>query len=195
MGDKFRGSDRVSVAFFGDATVEEGVFHECANFASLHKLPVIFVCENNFFSIYSPIEQRQPARPIAKLGEAHGIPSVSADGNDVLAVRAIAADAVRRARAGQGPGFLVFDTFRWHEHCGPSVDDHLGYRANHDVEAWRARCPIQKLERDLGGRGIMSAADIAQVRKNLDLEIEDAFAFARNAPLPAPSLANLYVYA
>lgn len=195
MVDKAAGNARVSVAFFGDAALEEGVFHECANFAVLHSLPIIFVCENNFFSVYSDLAQRQPDRPMTAVGAAHGLAAAAGDGNDVLAVFETAAEAVSRARAGKGPSLLVFDTYRWHEHCGPQIDDHLGYRPKEDVEAWRARCPVEAFRQSLLRAGELDEEQETKIRDDLMREIDDAFDAAKQAPLPDPDTAGLYVYA
>jgi pyruvate dehydrogenase E1 component alpha subunit len=119
--------DRVCIVFLGDGATEEGAFHESANFAALKSLPVIYFVENNGYSCYTNLEDRQPRRPLVDLGRAYGIPSVYVDGNDVLAVFDTTKEAVARARAGQGPTLIVADTYRWREHCGPNFDNDIGY--------------------------------------------------------------------
>ena len=128
LADKRMRNGKVTVAFIGDASVEEGVFHESANFASLHKLPVIFVCENNLYSVYTRIDERQPNRPLTELAKAHGMLALHGDGNDLDECYRLSVQAAGRARNDQGPTFLVLDTYRWREHCGPAFDNHLGYR-------------------------------------------------------------------
>src|SRR3546814_12942177 len=134
-----RGELSVALAFVGDGSIEDWVFHETLNFARLRRLPVLFVCENNFFSIYTPIGARQPSRPLTDLAAAHDVPAVSGDGNDVASVYRATAACVARARAGGGPSFLAFDTYRWREHFGPNDHDQLGHRPRPEVEAWRRR--------------------------------------------------------
>jgi TPP-dependent pyruvate/acetoin dehydrogenase alpha subunit len=195
LADQIDGSDSVSVAFFGDGSVEEGVFHESANFASLRKLPVLFVCENNLYSVYTPLNERQPKRQLTELARAHEIPSATADGNDVAAVFRSTREAVARARQGGGPTFLLFDTYRWREHCGPAFDNHLGYRTEAEYQLWRSRCPIELQRKDLQGKGLLASRDEQALAAELKLEIDAAFDFARAAPLPDPSQATAHVYA
>ena len=188
------GTDGVVVVYFGDAATEEGVFHESVSFAALHKLPVIFVCENNLYSTHSDLSVRQPARPISDLALAHGIPGVTCDGNDVLSVSEVAAEAVNRGRMGEGPSLLVFNTYRWLEHVGPDSDLELGYRSAEELESWKARDPLQILR--LQCRLNVTDWDTVeqQFEVEIDREIVDAFSFARNSPFPKSSemLADVY---
>ena len=195
LSDQIDGNGNVSVAFFGDASVEEGVFHESANFASLRKLPVLFVCENNLYSVYTALKDRQPRRPITELARAHAMSVDSADGNDVAAVFKVTQEAVARARQGSGPTFLVFDTYRWREHCGPAFDNNLGYRSEAEFETWRARCPIEASRAKLRDQEVLTADAEASLAAAIKLEIDAAFTFARAAPLPEPSQAADHVYA
>ncbi len=195
LSDQIDGNTRVSVAFFGDASVEEGVFHESANFASLRKLPVIFVCENNLYSVYTALADRQPARQLRELGRAHAMRSAHADGNDVAAVFAVMQEAVQFARGGGGPTLLVLDTYRWREHCGPAFDNHMGYRTEAEYQTWRVRCPIESSRAKLQVQALLSAADEEAMIARFQQEIDDAFDFARAAPLPVPSDATAHVYA
>lgn len=195
LASRRAGHDRVVVIYVGDAAIEEGVFHESANFASLEKLPVLFVCENNQFSVYTPLATRQPDRPLRHLAEAHGIRTFTGDGNDARAVRDLAADALTSVRSGAGPAFIELPTYRWREHCGPGYDDDLGYRPAVDVAAWRERCPVAQERRRLTGDGLLSAALEADLTNAVAGEIDEAFAFALASPLPAPATASAYVYA
>lgn len=165
LADKLDGLDRVTVVFFGDAAVEEGAFHETCNIASVKKLPVLFVCEDNGYSIHTPRLVRQPMRPIEDLAHAHGIGARWANGNDVLAVAKEAGDAVEDIRAGHGPQFLVCDTQRLAEHCGP------GPAAADEV----SRTLLDPL----------ADAD-AGAWPELVAEINDAFAFAVVSAEPSP---------
>lgn len=195
LADHLDGKKSVSIAFLGDASVEEGVFHESANFASLRKLPVLLVCENNLYSVYTPLKDRQPPRQITELARAHGMSFSCADGNDVDAVFAVAREAVDRARDGGGPTFLLLDTYRWREHCGPNFDNQLGYRPEGEYEAWRARCPISQAEKRLLERNLLTPSIAETMTQQFNREIEEAFDFARNSPLPNPSDAASHVYA
>ncbi len=133
---RLRGTDAVAACFFGDAAVEEGVFTESLNLAALHRLPVLFVCENNLYATCTPLAPRQPAAAaeIRRRGEPFGIPGVRVDGNDVLAVHEAAATAVARARKGEGPTLLECMTYRWKGHVGPDADTHLGYRSQVELD-------------------------------------------------------------
>lgn len=195
LADRIDGEKNVSVAFFGDASVEEGIFHESANFASLHRLPVLFVCENNMYSVYTPLKDRQPPRQITDLARAHGMSFAYAGGNDVVTVFKVAQEAVERARQGGGPTFLVFDTYRWREHCGPGFDNHIGYRTEAEYETWRSRCPIETSRVKLQNQRYLMPSDEERMVAELRLEINAAFEFARAAPFPEPSQATAHVYA
>jgi TPP-dependent pyruvate/acetoin dehydrogenase alpha subunit len=195
LSDQIDGNKNVSVTFFGDASVEEGVFHESANFASLRKLPVLFVCENNLYSVYTPLKERQPSRPLTELARAHGMNSMHADGNDVVAVFKAAHEAVERARRGDGPTFLLLDTYRWREHCGPEFDNHIGYRTEAEYEAWHIQCPIKKSREILQSQKILLPSGEDDMVAVFKREIDNAFEFAKKAPLPKPSSASDHVYA
>jgi TPP-dependent pyruvate/acetoin dehydrogenase alpha subunit len=195
LASRRAGHDRVVVIYVGDAAIEEGVFHESANFASLEKLPVLFVCENNQFSVYTPLATRQPDRPLRHLAEAHGIRTFAGDGNDARAVRDLTADALAGVRSGAGPAFIELPTYRWREHCGPGYDDNLGYRPAADVAAWRERCPVDQERRRLAAEGSLTAAEEAGLSSAIAREIDEAFAFALASPLPDPATAGAYVYA
>ena len=195
LADQIDGNKNVSVAFFGDASVEEGVFHESANFASLRKLPVLFVCENNLYSVYTPLKDRQPSRQITELARAHAMSFASADGNDVVAVFKTTQEAVERARKGDGPTFLLFDTYRWREHCGPAFDNDIGYRSEAEYKSWRGRCPIEASRALLQDRKLLTSTDEESLAKGIKHEIDTAFDFAKSAPLPEPSQAADHIYA
>ncbi|MGH8222555.1 MAG: thiamine pyrophosphate-dependent dehydrogenase E1 component subunit alpha [Woeseiaceae bacterium] len=188
-------TDDVSVAFIGDASIEEGVFHESANFASLNKLPVLFVCENNLYSVYTNLHDRQPSRPLTNVAVAHDMHAAHADGNDVEAVLKATLESVERARSGAGPSFLQFDTYRWREHCGPNFDNTLGYRTVEEYEEWRAKCPIELTRRKLRALNLLSEADEKRMTAELQTKIDAAFEFAKAGPLPNASEASSFVYA
>ncbi len=195
LSDQIDGNSNVSVTFFGDASVEEGVFHESANFASLRNLPVLFVCENNLYSVYTPLRDRQPSRPLTELALAHGMKSIHADGNNVVEVFNAAQNAVKRARQGEGPTFLLLDTYRWREHCGPAFDNNIGYRSVAEYETWNNKCPIKASREILLHQQMLSVADEDVMVANFKREIDMAFEFAKSAPLPEPSTASVHVYA
>lgn len=185
----------VAVIYLGDASLEEGVYHESANFAALKKLPAIFVCENNLYSVYTNLQDRQPSRPLTELGRAHGMPTAHIDGNDVSAVYRATVAAVARARAGAGPTFVLADTYRWREHCGPNYDNDLGYRTVAEFTEWRARDPIARLHTELTAAGLIDSAAEEAIKAEFAREVAEAFAAAEAAPLPDPRLAGTGLYA
>lgn len=189
------GEPRVSVVFFGDGCFEEGVVHESLNFAALHKLPVIFVCENNEFSVYTRLKERQPDRPIYRVAEAHGVTACRGDGNDVEEVLSIAKAAVDNARSGKGPQFIEFKTYRWREHCGPSFDDDLNYRSQPEIEDGLKDCPIAKFEARLTKRKAFSSSEREIFETEIRDEIEGAFKFALSSMKPSSQDAEGRLYA
>ena len=192
---QLRGEDRVCCIFIGDAVVETGAFHEAANFAVVRKLPVLFVCENNFYSVYSPLSVRQPpGRVIHKLAEAIGLRAAGEYGNDVEAVYRCAARAAGEVRSGSGPQFLECATYRWREHCGPNYDDDLRYRDETEVREWLARDPVATYENVLLQEGVVSEEQLRELQRQIEAEAREAFAFAEASPFPDPSEAFAGVY-
>jgi pyruvate dehydrogenase E1 component alpha subunit len=187
-------TDRVSVAFFGDGATEEGEFHESLNYASLQKLPVLFVCENNLFSSHLRLLERQPVDNIYQSGEAHGMPGYRIDGNSVVEVLNTAQQAVQRARAGQGPTLIECRTYRWRGHVGPKWDLDVGIREKEEVDAWVKRCPIEGLKAHLLGQGIMTEGEAAGVYERVDEEVEKSLAFAYRGPNPDESELMKHVF-
>lgn len=168
----------ITIIFFGEGSTEEGVFLESLNFAALKNLPVLFVCENNFYSVYSPLHVRQPdRRDRAAIARAHGILAKTGYGNDVEEVHSLAEEAVISIREGNGPVFLEFDTYRHREHCGPNFDNDVGYRTQEEFLSWEKKCPIK-----------LQAQRVDTDRESISLpilnEIEEAFAFAEQSPFP-----------
>ena len=189
FGASMKGEKRVSTVFFGEGTTEEGILSECLNFAALKKLPVLFVCENNFFSVYSPLFVRQPKeRDLMGIVRAHGVHAASGDGNNVEEVYRLSKEAVERAREGLGPSLLLFETYRWREHCGPYYDNDKGYRSEEEFQKWRLRCPIENYQKKLIAEGIISEKDIADKMENVRSEIQEAFVLAKASPYPAKEM-------
>jgi pyruvate dehydrogenase E1 component alpha subunit len=180
------GVDDVAVTFFGDAAVEQGVTHESLAFAALRKLPVLFVCENNGYATASPLAARQVAGDIWRRAEAHGVPGVGVDGNDVVAVYRAAQTAVERARRGDGPTFIEAKTYRWLGHVGPGDDFAMGYRTREEIDAWRAKDPIATYAARLEAVGVLSVAQRTALGRAVQDEIDRAIAFAKASPFPAP---------
>lgn len=171
--------NHVTLVFFGEGSTEEGVFAECLNFASLKKLPVLFICENNLYSVYSPLDVRQSsARDRTAIARAHGICAKTGDGNDVEAVYQMAQEAISSIREGNGPVFLEFDTYRHREHCGPFFDNHIGYRTENEFLEWEKKCPLKAPMAKLPEK------ELQAIRSAIQSEIEEAFAFAESSPFP-----------
>ena len=177
-------NNNVSVAFFGDGAVDEGVFYEALNFASLKKLPVIFVCENNLYSTHMPISSCIANTDIYKIGEAFNIPGVRIDGNNIFEVFAAAKKAIANARSGKGPILLECMTYRWRGHVGPNYDIDKGLRAKEEVDDWMDRCPIKKVEGIMMEKGIMSKSEISKVHEHIENEINESIVFAKDSPHP-----------
>ena len=186
---------KICCVFFGDAAVEEGVFHEAANFAVLKKLPVLFVCENNLYSVYSPLKVRQPeGREIWKFVAGYGMPSNHGGRDDALEVFDKTQTALEHILRGDGPYFLEFATYRWREHCGPNFDNDLGYRTEEEYLAWKARDPIALLETQLLAQGAIDQTDIKEMERAIQAEVDEAFDFAERSPFPEPGEAFTGLY-
>lgn len=187
---------KLTVIFFGDGAAETGVFHESLAFAVLHKLPVVMVCENNLYSVLSPLDVRQPpGRRIMDLAAAHGALALGGDGNDADEVWRLTGQAFEHARSGKGPAFLEFATYRWLEHCGPLPDDHLGYRPEGELEAWKAKDPLARYASRLIERGLIDQAEIDRRSAEIHAEIDEALDFGRSSPFPPRSELDTYLYA
>jgi pyruvate dehydrogenase E1 component alpha subunit len=176
--EQLSGRDSICVVYFGDGATEEGAFHESLNFASLMKLPVIFVCENNLYSVHSKMSVRQPDRPISAFGTAHGMPGVQVDGNNVIDVYTVVCEAISRIRKGNGPTLIEANTYRWKEHCGPGDDISLGYRLVSELSRWKNHDPVASFEAEL------LKQDIKKIRAQAITDVDLAVAFARASPYP-----------
>jgi len=185
--------DRVSVAFFGDGASNNGAFHEGLNLAAIWKLPVLFVCENNQYATEVSFVSVAGNPNVAEHGAASGVPSYRLDGNDVLAVYRAAGEAVRRARAGEGPTLLECVTYRTRPHSEGMRD--AGYRSREEVEAWRARCPIKRLRERLVADGVTTDADLDRIEAAMQAEAAEAVEFAQNSPWPDPATATDHIFA
>lgn len=191
---KQRKGTQVVACFFGDGATNQGVFHECLNMAGLWKLPVIYVCENNFYGISVSQRRHQPIEDISVRAASYGMPGVTVDGNDVLAVHQAAKEAVKRAREGEGPTLLVCKTYRWRGHHEGDPNRGARYRTMAEIEEWMARCPIKRCEEYLMARGI-EAGILEATKKRIYEELEEAVRFAESSPYPDRSVALSDVYA
>ena len=146
MSSSLMDEKSVTMVYFGDGATETGVFHETLNFAKLKSLPIIFVCENNLYSVYSPLNVRQPEeRNNRKIVEGHGMEYFNADGNDPDVVYELCKALIEDTRRGGGPKYVELQTYRWREHCGPNYDDDLGYRSALEIKHWRKNDPPRPL--------------------------------------------------
>ena len=193
--EQMKKSGNIVAIFFGDGCFEEGVMHETMNFAALKKLPLLFVCENNQYSVMTPLAERQPERDIYKIAAAHGLQAVSGDGNRVDQVYALAQTAVAKARAGQGPQFLELHTHRWPEHCGPNEDDELGYRSPGELAAWKQQCPLLQTRQALLDSRLSNDTELAEMETALADEIEQAFQWALQGNRPSIDSMGQHLYA
>lgn len=186
LAAQITGRDDVSACFFGDGASNEGTFHESLNLAAVWKLPVVYVCENNGFGEFTPMEAVTSVGDIAVRAQAYAIPGYIVDGNDVLEVYRYASEAVARARAGQGPTLLECKTYRWDGHVvGEAAFLGAGaYRAEEEVGAWKAKCPIIKFEQFVLEGGKISRTELDRIVAETQAELEQAVEFARKGTLP-----------
>ena len=186
---------KVVVAYLGDAATEEGACWEAINFAALKKLPVIFFCENNFFSVCSSLEVRQPPGvEIFRKAEGFGLPSVQIDGTNVLEVYEATQKAVARARNGEGPTFIEALTYRWRGHGGAGDDSASGYRDPEEVRHWEKNCPVHGLYDYMVKENLYSEDEKEGIEKEIKAEIQEAFEFAISSPNPEEKDLYTHVY-
>jgi pyruvate dehydrogenase E1 component alpha subunit len=191
---QMRAEDRVSAVFFGDGASDEGVLYESINFAVLKKLPVIFIYENNQFSVCSRVAARQAGEVIFHKTSPDLMESSKVDGNSVLEVYEAAGRAVERARAGKGPSFMECVTYRMRGHAGAGSDARLGYRTEEEIALWEERCPLRAFRLQLLKEGVAKERGLAEMDSEVDREIDEAFRFARQSPLPKGDDLPLYLY-
>ena len=189
---KLQKKSNVTCIFLGDGAIEEGVFYESLNFAVLRELPVIFICENNLYSVYSPLSVRQPAdRSITSLAKAIGANVLHGDGNNVIKSRKMLDEIISEIRKGKSnTWFVEFDTYRWREHCGYQYDNHIGYRDEEEFLAWKKRDPIELFKKQTS-----DLIDFQEIEKSISLEIEEAFQKAKFDPFPEPNETYKNIYA
>lgn len=195
FSQKLQGGSNVSVTYFGDGGSEEGIFYESLNFAALHRLPVLFICENNSYATYSHQSARQATPDIYRRAESFKLPGIQADGNDVEQVFAVADEAIARARNGEGPTLIEFLTYRWRDHVGPNFDIPVGYRTQDELDAWMEKCPIRKLQTSMQMANQLGSEEESQMKTQIANEVRLAFEKALTDPLPHPDEVFTDVYA
>jgi TPP-dependent pyruvate/acetoin dehydrogenase alpha subunit len=193
LAAQLEGRGAVTACFFGDGAAAEGEFHESLNIASLWKLPIVFVCENNQYAANNAVGVQHPRIDIAAHAAPYDMPGVIVDGNDVLAVHAATEDAVARARRGGGPSLLECKTYRWHFHAMRSAVP-PETRAAEEITSWKARDPIARLEQHMLGQGMISETELGSIRERVAGDLAEAVAFADASPFPDPKdlLADMF---
>jgi pyruvate dehydrogenase E1 component alpha subunit len=189
LAAQIAGRDDVTACFFGDGASNEGTFHESLNLAAVWKLPVVFVCENNGYGEFTPMETVTSVKDIAERAHGYAIPGHIVDGNDVFEVYRYASEAIARARAGEGPTLLECKTYRWEGHVvgEQAFLGSSGYRTEAEIESWKKKCPLIKFEKFVLESGKFSKAELDRIVNETQAELEAAVEFARQAALPDPS--------
>ncbi len=181
---QYQGKNNVVVCFFGDGASNQGTFHEGLNMAAIWKLPVVFVCENNYYGISLSQAKHQTVADIADRAKAYDMPGVVVDGNDVMAVYEAAGEAVKRAREGKGPSLVECKTYR---HRGHFEGDPMVYRSKEEFESWLKKDPIPRFEKSLRDMKVLTDARMADIKKEIEARIEAANKFAEESPYPEPA--------
>lgn len=189
LAASIKGEDTVSVAFFGDAASEEGVVYESMCFAVLKNLPVVYICENNFYSVCTHLDKREKELSIYEKFEGI-LPTIQIDGNDVVEVYNTSKAFIEKARNGGGPSFIECVTYRMKDHHDVKTGVEVGYRSQEEWDSWAAKCPIKNCGKYLYGKGILTEKMEVEFEKAYAKELDKAFCFAENSNLP--SGANLY---
>jgi pyruvate dehydrogenase E1 component alpha subunit len=197
LASKIRREDRVAVTFFGDGATGEGALYESMNFAALMKLPIIFVCENNFYATHMPILDCRVQNSIHKIAEPFGIQNTEVDGNDVLAVYEVGKDAIDKCRRGEGPVFLECLTYRFRGHVGPDDNiqgSHTDIRPKKEIEEWLKKDPIILFEKYLLRNTVLDQSVLDGIKKEIENEVAAAYIFAKSSPLPDRKELMRYVF-
>jgi 2-oxoisovalerate dehydrogenase E1 component alpha subunit len=187
LASKLRGLDEVTAVFFGDGATSVGDVHEAMNFAGIHKLPVIFVCENNGYAISVPWRLQCAVENVSIRAEGYGFTGVTVDGNDVMAVYEASRDAVARARKGDGATFIEAKTYRQVPHS--SDDDDRRYRTREEVDEWMKKDPLLRYQQWLEKNGLLGKSALEELQRRSAAEVDEATEYAESAPTPAPESA------
>ncbi len=191
LGLKKLGKNSVVVCYFGDGATSFGGFHEALNFAGVHRLPVLYVCQNNLWAESVPLRLQTALKDLSHRADAYGFPGYSLDGNDILAVYDAAQTAITRARAGEGPTLLECKTYRWYGH---SEIDPAKYRSKEEVETWKKKDPLTRFEKSLFEKKILTEAKKIEIAAQITQEINEAVDFADQSPYPGPSELSDFVW-
>ncbi len=185
LAAQIEGKGNVAVCFFGDGAVAEGEFHEALNVSSVWKLPIVFVCENNQYAANNAIAVQHPITDVAVRAGSYGLPGVSIDGNDVMAVREAAREAVERARRGEGPTLLECKTYRWYFHAMRNTPP-PETRPAAEIAQWKERDPIARLAADLIAQRVITESALGGLHRQVQIDLQAAVAFADASPFPDP---------
>lgn len=177
-------NDTVTVCFFGEGATNEGVFHESLNLAAVWKLPVIFLCENNLYQVFTSVDESCSVKDISARAASYGIPGETVDGNDVIKLHETVNKAIDRARKGEGPTLIEAKTYRWDGHYTGDGYANGGYRTLEEIEEWKAKDPIKRLKEHLMGKLSITQNEIDEITKKLEVEIAQAVEFAKSSPWP-----------
>lgn len=181
---KYFNKNFLSYVFFGDATVEEGVFHESLNFASLKKLPVIFICENNLYSVYTPLKDRQPNRDLSLLAKSHNIDTINISSKNFLKSNTKLKKILKNCREYNKPFFINVETYRFVEHCGPNNDDYLKYRSINEIKNFQKKDILYLLEKKLKSNLVDFQEFDKKIRKQILKKIKSCYEKAQSSPNP-----------
>lgn len=193
LASKMKADGLISVSFFGDGAVEEGHFHESMNLAALYRLPVIFVCENNFYASHMALRERRVADNLQMMGSVHGMPGKAVDGNDVEAVFETASEAARLARDGGGPSFLECRTYRWRGHVGADWNYDVGVRRKDELREWLPKDPVARARQRLVDTGVSDVL-LAKIEAEIEAEVEAAITFATDSPFPTDASLTQHLF-
>ena len=194
LASQMKKEDRVSVVFFSDGAADEGVLYESINFAILKKLPVIYIYENNQYSVCSHISSRQAGEIIFHKTPEDLMHTAIIDGNQVEDVYSVMEIAMQRARNQQGPSFIECKTYRVRGHAGSGSDFELGYRSSEEIQVWEDRCPVDTVEDKILNVGLITKAELEEMEDAIEQEIDDAFSFAQKSPLPVSPDLQKYLF-
>jgi pyruvate dehydrogenase E1 component alpha subunit len=189
---KMRNSDNVAISYFGDGAANQGAFHECVNMASVWKLPVVYICENNQYAISTSVNESLSAEHVADRGVGYGIPGVLVDGNDVFAVYEVVGEAIKRARAGEGPTLVECLTYRLRGHHEGDIQN---YRTEEEVEEWKKKDPILRVKKALLENLGATEEELKAIEEKVEKEVQEAAEYAKNSPWPEPETLMEDIYA
>ena len=192
LASKLRGEKDATIVYFGDGATSKGDFHEALNFAGVHRLPVVFFCENNGYAISVPLKKQMAIAHVSQRAAGYGFPGVTVDGNDALAVYAASKEALQRARAGEGPTLIEAVVQRLVPHS--SDDDQRRYRSQEEIEAGKLADPVPLFKAYLEAQGLLTAEQNEEINKRVAKEVDDATDFAEKSPYPEPEDAVTRVY-